>query len=94
MRRHLLDLIILFVFASLAAGYVVAAQPAARNVTLHVYVFVVGGLVMLGVDEAALQAPGWPPNLQPFGAVRAGKTCPAFSSALLNLRWRRSPRGE
>ena len=53
MRRHLLDLIILFVFASLAAGYVVAAQPAARNVTLHVYVFVVGGLLMLGVVAAA-----------------------------------------
>jgi uncharacterized protein (DUF1501 family) len=52
-RRHLLDLIILFVFSSLVAGYVVTAQPAARNVTLHVYVFLVGGLVMLGVVAAA-----------------------------------------
>ena len=53
MRRHLLDLIILFVFSSLVAGYVVAAQPSARNVTLHVYVFLVGGLLMLGVVAAA-----------------------------------------
>jgi hypothetical protein len=53
MRRHLFDLIILFVFSSLVAGYVVAAQPAARNVTLHVYVFLVGGLLMLGVVAAA-----------------------------------------
>jgi hypothetical protein len=53
MRRHLLDLIILFVFSSLVAGYVVAAQPSARNVTLHVYVFVVGALVMLGIVSAA-----------------------------------------
>ena len=53
MRRHLFDLIILFVLASLIGGYVVAAQPAARNVTLHVYVFLVGGLLMLGIVAAA-----------------------------------------
>jgi hypothetical protein len=52
-RRHLLDLIILFVLASLVAGYVTAAQPSARNVTLHVYVFLVGGLLMLGIVAAA-----------------------------------------
>jgi hypothetical protein len=53
MRRHLLDLVILFVFASLISGYIVAAQPGVRNVTLHAYVFVVGGLLMLGVVAAA-----------------------------------------
>jgi uncharacterized protein (DUF1501 family) len=53
LRRHLPDLIILFVLASLVAGYVSAAQPAARNVTLHVYVFLVGGLLMLGIVAAA-----------------------------------------
>jgi uncharacterized protein (DUF1501 family) len=52
-RRHLLDLIILFVLSSLVAGYVAAAQPSARNVTLHVYVFIVGGLLMLGIVAAA-----------------------------------------
>jgi uncharacterized membrane protein len=53
MRRHLLDLIILFGAASVIAGYVAASQPGARNVTLHAYVFVVGGLLMLGVVAAA-----------------------------------------
>jgi hypothetical protein len=53
MRRHLFDLIILFVLASLVTGYVLAAQPSVRNVTLHAYVFVVGGLLMLAVVAAA-----------------------------------------
>ena len=53
MRRHLLDLIILFVVSSLICGYVALAQPGLRNVTLHVYVFLVGGLLMLGVVAAA-----------------------------------------
>jgi hypothetical protein len=53
MRRHLLDLIILFVVASIVSGYIVAAQPGARNVVLHAYVFVVGGLLMLGIVAAA-----------------------------------------
>jgi hypothetical protein len=53
MRRHLLDLVVLFVFVSLITGYIVAAQPSVRNVTLHVYVLVVGGLLMLGVVAAA-----------------------------------------
>ena len=53
MRRHLLDLIILFVATSVVAGYIAAAQPGVRNVTLHAYVFIVGGLLMLGVVAAA-----------------------------------------
>ena len=53
MRRHLLDLIILFVFVSLISLYVALAQPGVRNVTLHAYVFVVGGLLMLGLVAAA-----------------------------------------
>ena len=53
MRRHLLDLIVLFVLSSLVCGYVALAQPGLRNVTLHVYVFVVGGLLMLGLVAAA-----------------------------------------
>jgi uncharacterized membrane protein len=52
-RRHLLDLIVLFVLSSLVCGYVALAQPGLRNVTLHVYVFVVGGLLMLGLVAAA-----------------------------------------
>jgi len=53
MRRHLLDLAILFVFCSLLCGYVVVAQPSIRNVTLHAYVFVLGALLMLGIVAAA-----------------------------------------
>ena len=53
MRRHLFDLIVLFVLASLICGYVALAQPSLRNVTLHIYVFVVGALLMLGLVAAA-----------------------------------------
>ena len=53
MRRHLLDLIVLFVLSSLICGYVSLAQPAARDVAVHVYVFLVGGLLMLGLVAAA-----------------------------------------
>jgi uncharacterized membrane protein len=53
MRRHLLDLAILFVFCSLLCGYVAVAQPSIRNVTLHAYVFVLGALLILGIVAAA-----------------------------------------
>jgi hypothetical protein len=52
-RRHLLDIVILFVFVSLVTGYVLAAQPSVRTVTLHAYVFIVGGLLILGLVAAA-----------------------------------------
>jgi hypothetical protein len=52
MKRHLLDLVVLFVLTSLICGYVALAQPGLRNVTLHAYVFVVGGLLMLGLVAA------------------------------------------
>lgn len=53
MRRHLLDLVILFVFVTIICLYVSLAQPGVRNVTLHAYVFVLGGLLMLGIVAAA-----------------------------------------
>ena len=53
MRRHLLDIVLLIVFATIATAYVEAAQPGLRNIALHTYVLVVGGLVMLGVVAAA-----------------------------------------
>jgi hypothetical protein len=52
-RRHLLDLIVMFFFISLVSGYIALAQPSLRNVTLHAYVFLVGGLLMLGLVAAA-----------------------------------------
>jgi hypothetical protein len=53
MRRHLLDLIVLFILSSLICGYITLAQPNLRNVTLHVYVFLLGALLMLGIVAAA-----------------------------------------
>jgi hypothetical protein len=52
-RRHLLDLIVLFILSSLICGYIALAQPSLRSVTLHVYVFLLGGLLMLGIVAAA-----------------------------------------
>jgi hypothetical protein len=52
-RKHLLDLIILFVLISIVALYVALAQPGVRDVALHAYVLLVGGLIMLGVVAAA-----------------------------------------
>lgn len=53
MRKHLLDLVILFVVVSLVAVSVALAQPGLQAVTLHAYVLLVGGLIMLGVVAAA-----------------------------------------
>ena len=53
MRRHLLDLVVLFVTARSSRATSPSSQPSLRNVVLHVYVFVIGGLVMLGLVAAA-----------------------------------------
>jgi hypothetical protein len=53
MRRHLLDLAVLFVGGSLVAGYLAVSQPEVRDDVLRGYVFVIGALVMLGVIAAA-----------------------------------------
>jgi hypothetical protein len=59
MKRHLFDLVVLFVLASLACGYVSLAQPSYRTVTLHVWVLIVGALLMLGiVTSTSDAAPG------------------------------------
>ena len=53
-RRHLLDLIILFVVTSIDRRLRRRSRsPACGTSTLHAYVFVVGGLLMLGVVAAA-----------------------------------------
>jgi uncharacterized membrane protein len=46
-RRHLLDLGVLFVLATTACVYIALAQPADRNVAVHVYVLVIGGMAMV-----------------------------------------------
>jgi hypothetical protein len=52
-RRHLLDLIVLFVLASLLVVYIVFAQPSLRSIALHAYVFLVGAMLMLAIVAAA-----------------------------------------
>ena len=49
MKRHLLDLSVLAVIATIACGYFALAQPADRNIAVHVYVLVIGALAMLGI---------------------------------------------
>ncbi len=53
MRRHLFDLGVLAALATIAAGYAVLAHPDVRTTALHIYVLVVGGIVMLGVVVGA-----------------------------------------
>ena len=52
MRRHALDLAVLFVVATGVCAYVSFGLPADRNVAIHVYVLVVGALAMVGVLSA------------------------------------------
>jgi hypothetical protein len=52
MRAHRLDLIVLFVLASLGCGFWGLSVPAERSLALHVYVLVLGALLMLGAVTA------------------------------------------
>jgi hypothetical protein len=56
LKKHLLDLTVLFVIASTVAISIGLAQPGARNLILHAYVLAVGGLVMLGVLAATTES--------------------------------------
>ena len=56
MRRHAVDLVVLFVLASVVAAYVALSQPGARDVVLHVYVLVVGSLLMFALVSATREA--------------------------------------
>ena len=53
MRRHLFDLVLLGALATVAVGYVSLTRPDVRTTALHIYVLVLGGLVMLGIVAAA-----------------------------------------
>jgi hypothetical protein len=55
-RKHLLDLIVLFVIASAVAISVALVQPGARDVVLRAYVLTIGGLVMLAVLAATAES--------------------------------------
>src|SRR5215210_8881931 len=48
-RKHAVDLVVLFVLASVIAAYVALSQPGVREVVIHGYVLVVGALLMLAL---------------------------------------------
>lgn len=59
MRRHVVDLAVILAFATLAMTYVALAQPGLRTGAFHVYVLVVGGILMLAIVLAtSTPAPG------------------------------------
>ena len=53
MRRHLFDLGALVVLATIGAGYAALTHPGIRTTALHVYVLVIGAIVMLGIVVGA-----------------------------------------
>jgi hypothetical protein len=54
MRRHLFDLVAIAIVATVVLAYILGAQPGWRSVGVHVYVVVIGGLLLVGfVAEAA-----------------------------------------
>jgi hypothetical protein len=60
MRKHWLDVVILFVLSSGACAYVALQVPGERTIALHIYVLFLGALLMLvvvsGVGAAAPRA--------------------------------------
>ena len=54
MRRHLFDLVAVAIVATLVLAYILGAQPGWRSVGVHVYVVVIGALMLVAlVSEAA-----------------------------------------
>lgn len=53
MRRHLLDVVVVIVAATVVAALVIATEPGFRTVVLHVYVIGVGVILMGLVVSAA-----------------------------------------
>jgi hypothetical protein len=56
MRRHGVDLVVLFVLSSGIAAYIALAQPGIRDVVLHGYVLVVGALLMFALVTSTNEA--------------------------------------
>ena len=46
MRRHAVDLAVLFVLSTAVCGYLALATPAYRTEVLHAYLLVLGALFM------------------------------------------------
>ena len=105
MRRHLFDLGLLAVHATVAAGYTALTHPDIRTTALHVYVLFLGGLVMLvivaGADDAvarrrrsrfdnALSEPHDPPTRLP-GLERMEREVTLARASSFDLHFRLLP---
>jgi len=53
MRRHLFDLVAVAIVATLVLVYILAAQPGRRGIGVHVYLVVIGALLLLGLVAEA-----------------------------------------
>jgi hypothetical protein len=56
MRRHVVDLAVLFVLATVVCAYLALLQPGIRTEVLHAYVLVLGALFMFAVVTATSEA--------------------------------------
>lgn len=56
MRKHWLDVAVLFVLSSGACAYVALQVPGERSIAVHVYLLFLGGLLMLVVVSAVSAA--------------------------------------
>jgi hypothetical protein len=52
MRRHAVDLAVLFVLSSAVCAYLALAAPGIRSEVLHAYLLVLGGLFMIALVSA------------------------------------------
>lgn len=75
MKRHLLDITVLFLISTLACGYVALAQARERGLAIHIYVLVVGGLAMLA-------------TVATFGEMLPRRRRSGFDQALAETTWR------
>src|SRR5215213_7358583 len=55
-RRHAVDLTVIFVLSTIVAAYVALAQPGVRDIAIHVYVLVIGALLMFGLVTSTKEA--------------------------------------
>ncbi len=106
MRKHLLDLVLLGVLATIVLGLLALAKPGERTVAVHVYVLVIGGLVMLalvaGADDAvtrrhrssfdaALAEAAHERDVTPAGLERMEREVALASASSFDLHFRLIP---
>ena len=56
MRRHAVDITVIFVLSTILTAYVALSQPGVRDIAIHVYVLVIGALLMLALVTSTKEA--------------------------------------